>query len=106
MAKLYASVESEKGKIVGTGGNEYLDIDVKVGNARLAAFTVRRGEIPETDGAEGWVLYDADDEPVCWIEDEKKAEVCTKHNYCTDYGRLKRPCRFREELKGKKHSAK
>src|SRR3990167_8898280 len=42
--KLYATVENEKGKREGIGGNEYLDIDIRVGNQLLAALTVRIGE--------------------------------------------------------------
>jgi len=39
--KLYATVENEKGKREGIGGNEYLDIDIRVGNKILAQLTVR-----------------------------------------------------------------
>lgn len=44
MARIFASIESEKGKVVGTSGDEYLDIDILVGNRRLAALTVRKNE--------------------------------------------------------------
>lgn len=67
--KIYARLENERGKIEGMGGNEYLDIDVMIGNTRLAALTIRRAEIPELEGAEGWVMFDADNQPLNWIID-------------------------------------
>lgn len=44
MARIFARVVSEKGKIVGTGGDEYLDIDITVGDRYLARLTVRKDE--------------------------------------------------------------
>lgn len=70
--KYYARIESEKGKQVGTGGNEYLDIDIMVGNVRLAAFTVREGECP--DGTNGTILVDEDDATVGWLSDKVKGK--------------------------------
>lgn len=72
MAKLYTSITNEAGKIHGLAGNEYLDIDIKVGNQLLTCFTLRRGEhpepMPESEGpAETWVLYDENDEPIYWL---------------------------------------
>ena len=52
--KLYATVENEKGKREGIGGNEYLDIDIRVGNKALGAFTVRNSEY-------GYGVFDAND---------------------------------------------
>ncbi len=70
--KLYAEITNSKGR-KGAGSDEWLDIDVFVGNAKLASFTVRRGEIPENEG-EGWVLYD-DDEPIYWIADKANKQT-------------------------------
>lgn len=42
--KLYARLENENGKIDGLGGNEYLDIDITVGNEIIEKLTVKRGE--------------------------------------------------------------
>ena len=40
--KIYARIENESGKIDGMGGNEYLDIDITVGNQRMVSLTVRQ----------------------------------------------------------------
>ena len=42
--KLYATIENERGKREGIGGNEWLDIDIRVGNQYLARFTVKEYE--------------------------------------------------------------
>ena len=55
MAKLYATIVSERGKEVGMSGNDYLDIDIKVGNHILAALTVRQNENGD------YALFDEDD---------------------------------------------
>lgn len=52
--KLYARLENEKGKIDGLGGNEYLDIDITVGNEVLAKLTVR-------ETINGWGMFDEHD---------------------------------------------
>ena len=69
--KLYAQIVNEKGKVEGLGGNEYLDIDIKVGNLRLATFTLRWSDeihAPASTRKEsGWCLYDESDNPLCWI---------------------------------------
>ena len=56
--KLYATIENEKGKREGIGGNEYLDIDIRVGNQILRSLTVRR---MEDAISEGWGLFDEND---------------------------------------------
>jgi hypothetical protein len=69
--KLYATTINEKGKKVGVGGNECLDVDVMVGNIRLAALTVRRADLSsEGIDGEGWALVDQDDNILFWIEDK------------------------------------
>lgn len=68
--KIYARITNEKGKTDGMGADEYLDIDITIGNTILAKLTVRRGDIPEAN-KEGWILFDAWDEPLFWLEDEK-----------------------------------
>lgn len=68
--RIYTSIGNENGKEKGLGGNEYLDIDVRVGNSLLTSFTLRRGPSPDTEGVEAWVLYDENDEPIHWIEDK------------------------------------
>ena len=70
--KLYATIENEKGKSEGVGGNEYLDIDIKVKNKYLARFTVREKE----NGDIG--LFDEWDNEVAVREQAKKqtGEIC------------------------------
>lgn len=70
MAKLYAKITNENGKTAQKSGDEYLDIDVMVGNIRLASFTLRHtDDLPEL-GTSGWGLYDEEDEIVYWLEDD------------------------------------
>lgn len=70
MARIFASVENEKGKREGVGGAEYLDIDIRVGNDRILALTVRRtDELPE--GA-GWGVYDENDRLIADTPDRQK----------------------------------
>lgn len=70
--KLYAEVTNENGKTAGTGGNEWLDVDIKVGNQFIARFTLRwSDDLPETEGS-GWILYDNNNEPIYWIEKGEK----------------------------------
>ena len=73
MAKLYAAITNESGKIKGMGGNEYLDIDISVSNTMLCGFTLRHtDELP--DGESGWALYDSGDEAIYWIADKEHAK--------------------------------
>ena len=44
MSRLFAVIENEQGKRASKAGNEYLDIDIKAGNAYIARLTVREGE--------------------------------------------------------------
>lgn len=57
--RLFASIESERGKLVKKTGNEFLDIEILVGEEResrtLARLTVRPNE-------NGYGLYDHTDE--------------------------------------------
>lgn len=62
--KLYATIENEKGKQAKIGGNEYLDIDIRVGNDLLVALTLRKAG----DMTGDWVLYDDADQEMCRIE--------------------------------------
>lgn len=57
--KLYANIKSERAK-KGQGGNEYLDIDITVGDEHesLSKLTVRMGDYL---GAEVYGLYDEND---------------------------------------------
>lgn len=66
--KMYAKITNESGKTAGKGSDEYLDIDISVGNERLAALTVR----PTDDYPAGYALYDADDEVVAFLAKGKK----------------------------------
>lgn len=80
--KLYAKITSERAT-KGQGGNDYLDIDLTVGDAKnqisFARFTLRYSdELPEEEGS-GWVLYDENDEPIKWLADEK-SKSC-RHDY-------------------------
>lgn len=77
--KYYAEIQSERGKVVGTGGNEYLDIDIKVGNKILARLTVREGEDGEAH------VYDEND------NDIRTANSCRKHRS----GGCTKECAFR-----------
>lgn len=74
MSKLYAKITNEAGKTASKTGKDYLDIDVLVGHHRLASFTLRRGEIPE-ENEEGWILYDTDNQPIYWIENNKQGKA-------------------------------
>lgn len=72
--KLYATIENEKGKREGVGGNEYLEIDIRVGNYPLTTLTVRYSEDLEGEGS-GWGLYDLNDNLHFWILDEGKRKA-------------------------------
>ena len=69
--KLYATVENEKGKREGIGGNEYLDIDIRVGNQILRSLTVRR---MEDAISEGWGLFDENDNLLRYLAVKKTDE--------------------------------
>lgn len=72
MSKLYATIESDRGgRIAGKGGEEYLDIDIRVGNETLARLTVRRTDDTMPDGSAGgaWALHDEDDNAIRWLSD-------------------------------------
>lgn len=67
--KLFASIENERGKLVSKGGNEFLSIDLAVGNDSLISLMLRHSDdLPEEEGS-GWVLYDGSDNPIAWIAD-------------------------------------
>ena len=73
--KLFASIENEKGKLRSMGGNEYLDIDIAIGNNALCSLTLRHtDELPEVEGS-GWCIYDQNDQPLFWIEDDNTAQA-------------------------------
>lgn len=73
--KLYAAIENEKGKRDGIGGNERLNIDIRVGNVFLGGFSVKRDFSPDTDKM-AWVIVNEYDEVIRWIEDDNtKGEV-------------------------------
>lgn len=55
MAKLFTRIENEKGKVASLSGNEYLDIDIFIGNKRLVALTLK----PVSDT--NWGLYNEED---------------------------------------------
>lgn len=71
--KLYATIENEKGKKDGIGGNERLDIDIRVGNTFLGGFSVKRELSPDTDKM-SWVIVDEYDEIIKWLEDDDKTK--------------------------------
>lgn len=73
--KLYAKIKNEKGNQEGLGGNEHLDIDIMVGNLIMASYTLRKGESPEKDSEEAWVLVDQDDEVVQWLPLKQKGQM-------------------------------
>ncbi len=79
--KLYARIENEKGKVDGMGGNEYLDIDITVGNNRLMSLTVRASNV---GGNDGYGLFDDQDEQIAWIVTEKKKCNCGVTNGSVD----------------------
>jgi hypothetical protein len=62
---LFARITNEKGKMADKGGNEYLDIDLYVGQDRIAAFTLR-----EVEG--GYGVFDRFDERIAFIQKGKK----------------------------------
>ena len=114
--KLYATVENEKGKREGIGGNECLDIDIRVGNVKLAALTVRyTDELDEDeDTTSGWALYDEDDNIICWIGDKKENYIVvnsTDKEERVPFDSFAEAKQFAHDTngtieKGKKHSAK
>lgn len=71
--KLYATVQSERAS-KGQGGNEYLDIDITVGDVKnpvmLARLTVKYTNRLADYGVEeegaGFVLVNDDDEAISW----------------------------------------
>ncbi len=73
--KLYATVTSERAS-KGQGGNEYLDIDIMVGNTKnpvmLAQLTVRPTDEIEKytnnadDKGHGFILVDDNDNVIAW----------------------------------------
>lgn len=86
--KLYATIENEKGKRESMGGNEYLEIDLRVGNQHSYSLTLRyTDELEEyepTLKGSGWVLVNEEDESMWGVEDNKgkkqKGEYhCEKH---------------------------
>lgn len=86
--KLYATIENEKGKREGIGGNEYLEIDIRVGNSPLCSLTLRWGESDE--GVEGWTLYDDDDQPIFWLAGiDKKGNKQKGKKYCQYHPEIK-----------------
>lgn len=74
--KLYATVTSERAS-KGQGGNEYLDIDITVGDAKqpykLASLTVRRADDLDDSGNKlddsGYILVDENDDRIRWVSD-------------------------------------
>lgn len=104
MAKLFIKTTNERGKTATLAGNEFLDIEINVGNVRIASYTLRYSDdIEEAEVLEdgqspsGWVLYDNNDSAVWWILDEKKGKkqqgkkciVCgraKKEKYCSHCG--------------------
>lgn len=118
--KLYATIENEKGKREGIGGNEYLDIDIRVGNELLAALTVR--ELGHEGN--GYGVYDADDTLLFRSDGRDKCDYCGDKLYTTiiahshtegdvpviekeyheRHAKANCPCKWC--TKGKKHSAK
>jgi hypothetical protein len=71
--KLYTTIENEKGKTRKLGGNEYLDIDIMVGNKYVGRFTLRQTSDRVPDG-KSWALFDdtdGNDEPLHWIPTTK-----------------------------------
>ena len=74
--KLYATIQNSKGKREGLGDNEYLDIDIRVGNESLQRLTVRHEDFFEVGSSEvgAFVLYDERDNPISYVEDIKQAK--------------------------------
>lgn len=109
--KIYAAIENDRGRRVGTGSNEHLDLDVFVGNTRLASFTVRRtDELPE--GA-GWGIYDENDNLIADMPDKPKEGWSECNHYQTDEAGLCLRCGYNtlgltmgEIRKRQKHKAK
>lgn len=61
--KLYARLSNEKGKVDGMGANEYLDIDITIGNEVLAALTIR-------ETINGWGLFDKNDKALARLNQD------------------------------------
>lgn len=68
--KLFCSIENEKGKLKSMGGNEWLDIDIAVGNHAMTSLTLRRSDQLEDGSGSGWGLFDSDDNLITWLLDE------------------------------------
>lgn len=56
--KYYVRLRNEKGKEIGIGGNEYIDIDIMDGNKRIGAFTVRPNGDDQRESA---AVFDGND---------------------------------------------
>lgn len=88
--KLYTRLRNEKGKEVGIAGNEWIDIDIMVGNNLLAEFTLRHCDtMSDLDISaqceSGWVLYDNNDTALYWQYDKKKPTgICAACGNDTD----------------------
>lgn len=83
MSKLFASIESDKGgRVAHKGGNEWLDIDIRVGNAYLARLTVR--EFGDGDQS-GWALFNEEDERLVTLCDG--ARKITRNYLIDDSGK-------------------
>lgn len=90
--KLFITATNKKGKQAKLGDNEYLDIDLYVGNERLASLTVR--ELDANDG-EGFGVYDFDDGLLWKTKGKKQKGKSEKCKYCgqgsLDYTNLENP---------------
>lgn len=85
--KLFAVIVNEKRKSRSIGGNEYLDIDLFVGNTSMAGFTLRRSDDLEGEGS-GWGLYDHNEALLFWILDEQKKKGKTQTSKCPTCGEI------------------
>lgn len=68
--KYFVRIESEKGKQVSVSGNEFIDIDIYVGNRRIKAFTIREGD----DGPQVFQVFDENDLPMIPMVDQIACE--------------------------------
>lgn len=72
--KLFIKMTNEKGKIVSIGGDEYIDLDISVGNTLLESLTLR----PIGDSRNGWGLYNSEDNPIAEVLDKKGTQHTQK----------------------------
>ncbi len=74
--KIYARLTNEKGKVDGMGANEYMNLDITVGNEVLAKLTVRQT-------INGWGIFDENDKAIKRLQEEGKWD-CNHNPLCDE----------------------